>query len=61
MRKEAGMPVEGLRGAGWGVAASEAAKRRARACSAKTRWLVFVRLVDKSQGLETEPLAFDKP
>ena len=23
--------------------------------------LVFVRLVDKSQGLETEPLAFDKP
>src|SRR5215210_4761192 len=30
-----GMPVEGLRGSGWGVAASEAAKRRARACSAK--------------------------
>ena len=27
----------------------------------KTRWLLFVRLVDKSKDLETEHLAFDKP
>ena len=27
----------------------------------KTRWLVFVRLVDKSQGRATEPLAAHKP
>src|SRR2546430_4687524 len=27
----------------------------------KTRWLLFVRLVGKSKGPETEHLAFDKP
>jgi hypothetical protein len=27
----------------------------------KTRWLFFVRLVDQSKGLETEPLAAHKP